>query len=166
VGGTVWQGSASGPGRDLRTPEQRPGYRVWPFAAGDTPGSVQLDAALAGTEDDKPVDRPVLARSTSRQPAAGSAAPWIHNAPSASRVHRTGGSAQLRPAAAQPGDSVSSQLGAEYFNDGASSPAAGPVCAYEPCGKTLSPGPRGGPAKRFCSASHRYKAWSQAAANG
>lgn len=158
--GATWQADGP-PGRDLRSPEQRPGYRSWPFADGDTPGSNQLDAALAGADYEKPVERPVLKRSASSLHPTGSAAPWIHNPPSSGRVHRTGGSAQLRRAPALPGDSAVEQLGADFFMPDGPADAPGPVCEYEPCQKTLTPGPPGGMPKRFCCAQHRVRASEQ-----
>jgi hypothetical protein len=55
----VWSTDASRfPGRDLRSPDQRPGYQPWPFAQGDTPIADQIDSLLAGADLAQPVHHP------------------------------------------------------------------------------------------------------------
>jgi len=91
VNGTVWSADASRfPGRDLRSPEQRPGYQAWPFAPADTPIAEQLGQLLAGSDLDQLVQHPVRAREISctlRRPRA--VVPGTVNPPTG-LVRRTG----------------------------------------------------------------------------
>lgn len=53
------------------------------------------------------------------------------------------------------------QLGPEHWLPGDwPDEAPGPICEWEHCSKTLTPGPAGSN-KRFCSAQCRRKAWMQ-----
>ena len=152
--GAVTSPEFAGPGRFYPPRDPLP---VRHLDAKTYPFSNDLDRELAGVEP--PVRR------TSPSDRRGDAPAWDFNPPTRGRgIHRDGqGGAERQPVrvAVDLHDDLMSQLGPEHWLPGERPDAApGRICAHEPCGKILTPGPAGS-YKKFCSADCRHKAWLQ-----